>query len=105
MHFTYILRCGDGSLYTGYTTDIQKRIKTHNAGKGAKYTRARLPVTLAYLEESGTKQEAMRREAAIKKLTRPQKEELIAEYARAHACSSKNGQAVKAIVEEKGGDR
>ena len=76
-HFTYILRCSDGSLYTGYTTDLAKRLQTHNAGKGAKYTKARLPVEMVYHEEYATKEEAMRREAAIKKLTRKQKIELI----------------------------
>ncbi len=76
-HFTYILRCSDDSLYTGYTTDLVKRLQTHNAGKGAKYTKARLPVEMVYHEEYATKEEAMRREAAIKKLTRKQKIELI----------------------------
>ena len=76
-HFTYILRCSDDSLYTGYTTNLAKRLQTHNAGKGAKYTKARLPVEMVYNEEYVTKEEAMRREAAIKKLTRKQKIELI----------------------------
>ena len=76
-HFTYILRCSDDSLYTGYTTNLAKRLQTHNAGKGAKYTKARLPVEMVYHEEYATKEEAMRREAAIKKLTRKQKIELI----------------------------
>ena len=76
-HFNYILRCSDDSLYTGYTTDLAKRLQTHNAGKGAKYTKARLPVEMVYHEEYATKEEAMRREAMIKKLTRRQKIELI----------------------------
>ena len=76
-HFTYILRCSDDSLYTGYTTNLVKRLQTHNAGKGAKYTKVRLPVEMVYHEEYATKEEAMRREAAIKKLTRKQKIELI----------------------------
>lgn len=76
-YFTYILRCSDDSLYTGYTTDLEKRLQTHNAGRGAKYTKARLPVEMVYHEEYATKEEAMRREAAIKKLTRKQKLELI----------------------------
>ena len=76
-HFTYILRCSDDSLSTGYTTNLAKRLQTHNAGKGAKYTKARLPVEMVYHEEYVTKEEAMRREAAIKKLTRKQKIELI----------------------------
>ena len=73
----YMLRCGDGSLYTGWTNCIEKRVAAHQAGKGGKYTRARLPVELAYLEECSTKQEAMRREWAIKHLTREEKQELI----------------------------
>ena len=76
-HFTYILRCSDDSLYTGYPTALAKRLQTHNAGKGAKYTKARLPVEMVYHEEYATKEEAMRREAAIKKVTRKQKREVI----------------------------
>ncbi len=78
MNYTYILRCGDGSLYTGWTNHLEKRVADHNAGRGAKYTRAHLPVTLAYYEAFETKEEAMKRECAIKKLTRAQKEQLIA---------------------------
>ena len=77
MNYTYILRCGDSSLYTGWTNDLEKRLADHNAGRGAKYTRAHLPVTLAYYETFETKEEAMKRECAIKKLSRPQKERLI----------------------------
>lgn len=77
-HYVYILSCGDGTLYTGWTTDLEKRVKVHNQGKGAKYTRSRLPVKLLYSEEYSEKGEALRREAAIKKLTRRQKEKLIA---------------------------
>ncbi len=77
MNYTYILRCGDGSLYTGWTNHLEKRVADHNAGRGAKYTRAHLPVTLAYYETFETKEEAMKRECAIKKLTRAQKEQLI----------------------------
>ena len=75
--YTYILKCSDNTLYTGWTTDLKKRLKTHNQGKGAKYTRSRLPVTLVYYEIFSTKKEAMSRESAIKKLSRPQKERLI----------------------------
>ena len=75
--YTYISKCSDNTLYTGWTTDLKKRLKTHNQGKGAKYTRSRLPVTLVYYELHTTKEEAMSREAAIKKLSRPQKERLI----------------------------
>ncbi len=74
---TYILRCSDGTLYTGWTNNIKRRLKAHNAGKGGKYTRVRIPVALVYLEEYETRQEAMRREAQIKRLTRKEKEALI----------------------------
>lgn len=77
MNYTYILRCGDGSLYTGWTNHLTKRVANHNAGRGAKYTKAHLPVELAYYETFETKEEAMKRECAIKKLSRPQKERLI----------------------------
>lgn len=76
--YTYILKCADNTLYTGWTTDLKKRLTTHNSAKGAKYTRTRLPVTLVYYESFPTKKEAMQREASIKKLSRPQKERLIA---------------------------
>jgi putative endonuclease len=76
--YTYILRCADGTLYTGWTNDIEKRLAAHNAGKGAKYTKPRLPVELVYFETHETKEEAMSREYAIKQLTRTQKETLIA---------------------------
>lgn len=69
----YILLCADGTLYTGWTNDLQKRIAAHNAGRGAKYTRGRRPVTLLYSEECASKREAMSREAAIKKLSRERK--------------------------------
>ncbi len=78
MNYTYILRCGDGSLYTGWTNDLKKRLAVHNEGKGAKYTRSHLPVALAYYETFATKEEAMHREAEIKRLSRPEKERLIA---------------------------
>lgn len=71
--YTYILRCSDDTLYTGWTNDLPKRLKTHNAGKGARYTRGRLPVKLVYYETFATKKEAMQREAQIKKLSRKQK--------------------------------
>lgn len=69
----YILLCADGTLYTGWTNDIEKRLAAHNAGRGAKYTRGRRPVTLLYSEECASKSEAMIREAAIKKLSREEK--------------------------------
>jgi len=74
----YILKCSDGTLYTGWTTDLAKRVTVHNSGKGAKYTRSRTPVTPVYLEYLPDKIEATRREAAIKKLTRQKKLLLIA---------------------------
>lgn len=77
MNYTYILSCADGSLYTGWTNDLEKRLAAHNAGKGGKYTRSHRPVTLAYYEEFPTKEEAMRREAAIKNLPRSEKLKLI----------------------------
>ena len=77
---TYILKCSDNSLYTGWTNDITHRLKMHNAGKGAKYTRGRGPVELVYLEEFETKQEAMSKEAKIKRLTRKEKLLLIETY-------------------------
>ncbi len=75
-NYTYMVRCSDGSIYTGWTTMLERRISEHNSGKGAKYTRSRRPVELIYYEESSSRQEAMRREAEIKKMTREQKIEL-----------------------------
>lgn len=75
--FVYILRCGDGSLYTGCTNDLPRRLEAHRSGRGAKYTRSRLPVTLAYREAAADRSAALRREAAIKRLTRRQKLALI----------------------------
>ena len=76
-YFVYMLRCGDGSLYTGSTNDVERRLKAHQSGKGAKYTRSRPPVALAYQEELPDKSAALRREAAIKSLTRQEKLALI----------------------------
>ena len=72
-----MLRCKDGSLYTGITKDLRARVDTHNAGKGAKYTRAHLPVELVYSESAHTESEAKTREAALKKLSRSQKEKIL----------------------------
>ena len=80
--YVYILRCRDESLYTGYTDDVPRRLATHQSGKGAKYTRSRLPVTLVYQEELPDKSAALRREAAIKRLTRREKLQLIEEKER-----------------------
>ncbi|MGT2958063.1 hypothetical protein A9Q68_00740 [Streptococcus bovimastitidis] len=79
--YMYVLECADGTLYTGYTTDLENRLKKHNAGKGAKYTRARLPVNLIYSESFPNKQEAMSAEALFKKRkTRQQKLDYIKEH-------------------------
>ena len=77
--YIYVVECADRSFYTGYTTEIVRRIKMHNAKKGAKYTRARGPVVLVYFEEFETKREATKAESAFKKLTRMQKEQYIFE--------------------------
>lgn len=75
--YTYILECKDGSLYTGWTNDLTRRVKAHNEGRGAKYTRSHRQVHLVYFESFATKEEALAREAAIKKLTRAAKLALI----------------------------
>lgn len=77
MNYTYIVRCADGSYYTGWTVDLEKRMDAHNSGKGAKYTRNKGPVELVYYETFDTKQEAMSREWYIKKLSRAKKQQLI----------------------------
>ena len=79
MNLVYILRCSDGTLYTGWTNDLEKRMKAHAAGKGGKYTRARLPVELVYTERFETAREARSREWHLKQLTRAQKLRLIGE--------------------------
>lgn len=77
-YVVYILRCADDSLYTGITTDLTRRVAVHNSGKGAKYTRSRLPVTPVYWETAADRGSALRRELAIKKLSREGKMYLIA---------------------------
>lgn len=77
MNYTYVVTCRDGSLYTGWTNDLEKRIKAHNEGKGAKYTKSRRPVILSYYEEYETREMAMKREYEIKHLSRQKKLELI----------------------------
>ena len=77
MNYTYIVKCSDGTFYTGWTNDLTRRMEAHNQGRGAKYTKARRPVTLIYYETFETKEEAMKREYAIKQLSRKEKEELI----------------------------
>lgn len=76
---TYILRCADGTLYTGWTTDLENRLKAHNSGKGAKYTRKRGPVVLLASWQFESKSEAMRKEYAIKQLSRDEKLNLVSE--------------------------
>ena len=78
MHYVYILRCADGTLYTGYTTNLKAREAAHNRGRGAKYTRGRLPVTLVYRRGFRSRGRALTREYAVKQLTRAEKEALIA---------------------------
>ena len=75
--YAYIVECADGTLYSGWTNDLEKRIAAHNAGQGAKYTRSRRPVTLRYYEEFEDKSEALRRECALKKMSRAKKQALI----------------------------
>ena len=80
MYYTYMVECRDASLYTGYTTDLKQRVKAHNNGKGAKYTKSRLPVRLVYYESYEEKSPAMKREYEIKQLKRKEKLELIREF-------------------------
>lgn len=77
MFYIYMVRCKDGTLYTGFTNDVEARIRTHNEGKGARYTRGRLPVALAYTESYTDKSSALRREYEIKQYPRQKKEQLI----------------------------
>ena len=76
-NYVYLLACADGSFYCGWTNDLEKRVNTHNMGRGAKYTKPRRPVVLVYYEAFETKREAMSREAAIKRMTRKEKEALV----------------------------
>ena len=76
-NYVYILKCADGTLYTGWTNNLEKRLRAHNEGRGAKYTRGRLPAELVYYETFEERSEAMGREWAIKQLTREQKLQLI----------------------------
>ena len=77
MNYTYIVECSDGTLYTGWTNNLEKRLEAHNSGKGAKYTKTRRPVKIVYRELFETKEEAMSRECAIKKLSRVEKLKLV----------------------------
>lgn len=80
MNYTYIVECSDKTFYTGWTNNLEKRIKAHNSGKGAKYTKTRRPVTLVYYETFASKEEAMRREWEIKQYRRQTKEELVKKF-------------------------
>ncbi|MBR5319393.1 MAG: GIY-YIG nuclease family protein [Peptococcaceae bacterium] len=82
VYYTYMVLCSDSSLYTGYTDDLVRRVRAHNSGKGAKYTRSRRPVRLVYWEKFSTKQQAMQREYAIKQWPRRQKLQLLSEEQR-----------------------
>ena len=77
MHYVYVLECSDGTYYTGYTTDVERRVAEHDAGEGAKYTRGRTPVELRHVESFETRAAAMSREYEIKQLSRPGKEQLF----------------------------
>lgn len=81
-HYMYVLECADGSLYTGYAVDVQARLAVHNAGKGAKYTRARLPVSLLAYAEFATKHDAMHAEYVFKQLSRNEKDALLSAASR-----------------------
>ncbi len=87
-HFVYLVECSDGSLYTGYTTEPERRVKEHNSGNGSRYTRSRRPVRLAYLEERRSREDALRREIHIKRMSRSAKLLLCREYGRSRAPSN-----------------
>ena len=80
MYYVYLLRCGDGTLYAGFTNDLARRLAVHNAGRGAKYTRSRLPVEVVYWENFPNKSSALKREYAIKRLSRAEKLSLIQSF-------------------------
>jgi len=80
MYYIYIAECSDGTLYTGYTVNLEKRIQTHNEGKGAKYTRGRTPIVLKYYEEFNSKNDALKRESEIKSLSKIKKINLIRNF-------------------------
>jgi len=98
--YVYMLECADGTYYTGWTNDLQIRIAAHNDGSGARYTRSRIPVRLAYVEELADKQAAQRREWAIKKLTRAQKTQLVSEVAK-RVCIGDDAERVKSSNEDR----
>ena len=81
-HFVYIVVCADGTLYTGYSTDPERRVAEHNSGRGARYTRSRGPVRLAYLEEVKSRESALRRELQVKRMNRREKQLLCGRFER-----------------------
>lgn len=89
--YTYIVQCSDGTYYTGWTNSLEKRVRVHNSGRGAKYTRSRRPVKLVYYEVFDDRTEAMRREAAIKKMDRSQKEKLVERMCLPICCKKETG--------------
>ncbi|MCD5410994.1 MAG: GIY-YIG nuclease family protein [Clostridiales bacterium] len=90
MPYTYMLECSDGKFYTGWTVDLVKRVDDHNAGKGAKFTRARLPVNLIYWEEQVTRSEAQKREYVVRNLKRKEKELLLEKFRQESEHANKN---------------
>ena len=86
VNYTYIVECRDGSYYTGWTNDLEKRVEAHNQGKGARYTKSRRPVRLVYYEQFDLKEEAMSREWAIKQMSRKEKEDLVKTFRQGAAC-------------------
>ena len=92
-NYTYILTCADGTYYCGWPNDLDKRLTAHNQGKGAKYTKPRRPGIVSYWEAFDTKEEAMRREWAIKRLSRKEKERLM-DHAPQNVCENRPGQSV-----------
>lgn len=107
MNYTYIVKCSDASLYTGWTTNLDRRMGEHNSGRGAKYTRSRVPVELVYYESFLTKQEAMRREWEIKQLSRREKLQLIetdrmVKGGRQQTCPVKENPSSESDISEEG---
>ena len=90
MNYTYIVECRDGTYYTGWTNNLEARLKAHNDGKGAKYTKSRCPVSLVYYEQFQTKEEAMRREYVIKHMTRSEKQNLMQAPGETCTCDDHN---------------
>lgn len=94
-YFFYLARCNDGSLYAGSSADPTKREQTHNAGRGAKYTRSRLPVRFVHIEECASKSEALQREALVKQWTKAEKEALVCQKCQTEQKATMNTTTVK----------